>query len=161
MKFYIATGLANYAEHNRLRDELVKLGHEITYDWTEHGPVWDQGLETCRLVADYELRGVKTADFLVVIIPHSDFGTSGRGTHAELGAGLVLGVPTIICSHRSARDFTACPDTCAFYHHPSVLRRVPLELGYNVQGLAELISNAALSYHGLAPAIRKKNEIHQ
>ena len=69
MKYYIATRLENHAAHNELRDELTKLGHEITYDWTTHGPVWRSGVKVIAQTAVAEMEGVRSADFVIVLLP--------------------------------------------------------------------------------------------
>lgn len=112
MKFYVATRLERAAEHNLVRDTLMKLGHEITYDWTVHGPVWRDGPERIREVAQRELQGVLDADVVVVLLP------GGRGTHAELGMALAANKPVLL--HGDVHMFGADPETCAFYHHPNV-----------------------------------------
>lgn len=127
MKFYIATGLANHAAHNAVRDALAALGHEITYDWTTHGPVWRQGKAVIRTTSVAETDGVRAADFVVVLLP------GGRGTHAELGMALAFGKPTLIACGDAAM-FEASPETCAFYHHPRAVPLVsidPLEIATN------------------------------
>lgn len=114
-KFYIATYLERHAEHNLVRDRLVAAGHEITYDWTSHGSVKECSEERLTEVAEAELRGVTEADFVVVLLP------GGRGTHAEIGAAVALGIPTYIHSTQSAL-FTTTDATCAFYW-PRCVRR--------------------------------------
>jgi hypothetical protein len=112
MKFYIATTLTNADAHNRLRDFLTSEGHAITYDWTAHGPVWNQGEDRIAAVAAAELQGVADADFVCVLLP------GGRGTHTEMGAALALGKPVLL-QVESEEDLEG-PATCAFYHHPGV-----------------------------------------
>lgn len=115
MKYYIATKLENHRTHNRVRDHLTALGHEITYDWTPHGPVFRSGLDRVREVAELETRGVLDADFVVVLWP------SGRGTHVELGMAIAANKPVIFISDVEAHH-EATTETCAFYHHPLVRR---------------------------------------
>ena len=108
LRFYIATRLERAADHNYVRDRLVSFGHEITYDWTIHGPVWRSGVDRIREVAAAEMQGVMTADVVVTLLP------GGRGTHAELGMGLALRKQIVL--HGTEQDFGATPETCAFYH---------------------------------------------
>ncbi len=111
MKFYIATGLKNFEKHNIVRDGLLKLGHEITYDWTIHGSVKNKGIEELQEKGMLEVKGVKDADFVVVLLP------GGRGTHSELGMSIALGKKTIIWARDEDEDFfKACDKTCIFYH---------------------------------------------
>jgi hypothetical protein len=115
LKYYIATKLENHAQHNTLRDTLAAFGHQITYDWTTHGPVWRDGIDRCRAVALLETKGVLDADVVIVLWP------GGRGTHAELGIAIGAGKPVVFVSDVEGHH-QASPETCAFYHHPSVLR---------------------------------------
>ncbi len=120
MRFYIATRLENHAEHNRLRDALAALGHKITYDWTRHGAVWRRGMEVIEEVAKSEARGVLEADEVIVLWP------GGRGTHVEMGIAIGAGIPISFVSD-VAEHHAASPETCAFYHHPTVRRHSSLE----------------------------------
>lgn len=115
MKFYIASKLENHAEVNRVRDELVGLGHEQTYDWAVHGPVYRDGLERVREIAVAEAKGVADADFVVVLWP------GGRGTHVELGMALAAKKPVVLITPIDGHH-EASEETCAFYHHPQVVR---------------------------------------
>jgi hypothetical protein len=130
MKFYIATGLENHAAHNNVRDRLTALGHELTYDWTVHGPVWRSGVDVIRKTAIAERRGVEDADFVVVLLP------GGRGTHAELGMALALRKPVIIWASDDSQ-FGAVPQTCAFYHDP-IVRTISGQLPIVVIAVLEL-----------------------
>jgi len=115
MKYYIATGLDNWAQHNMLRDQLAFHGHEITYDWTVHGSVKGSSGARLREVADKELQGIRDADFVVVLLP------GGRGTHAELGAANILAKPVFIFAPAPTDYFQAGPYTCAFYWNSNVV----------------------------------------
>lgn len=110
-KFYIATGLQNVANHNIVRDRLLSLGHEITYDWTTHGNVKNTSLERLREVAHFMFDlGIKAADYVVVILP------GGKGTHTELGASLALNKKVFVYSE-DEEVFLPTNKTCGFYHH--------------------------------------------
>lgn len=117
MKYYIATKLENHLKHNQIRDMLGQAGHDITYDWTVHGPVWQEGVRRISEVSQMELAGVGNADMVVVILP------GGRGTHVKLGAAIGLGKPVVMLAEcAEAQEMKkAVPATCAFYHHPLVI----------------------------------------
>jgi hypothetical protein len=92
-RFYIATGVSNWKNHNAVRDVLVEHGHEITYDWTvnvNEGSLRGQPIDRIREVAYGEADGIRDADFMVVLLP------GGFGTHAEIGMGFILQKPTFI-----------------------------------------------------------------
>lgn len=114
MRYYIATGLANHAAHNELRDALNALGHEITYDWTALGPVWSHGLEVIQKVALAERDGVEAADVVIALLP------GGRGTHVEIGIAIGQRIPIIFHAPDDSM-FGEKPGTCAFYHAPDTL----------------------------------------
>lgn len=120
MRYYIATKLENHQAHNTLRDQLTELGHEITYDWTHHGPVYGEGLKRCREVAEAETDGVLEADVVIVLWP------GGRGTHVEMGIAIgaaSMDASTYIYFVSDIEDHhQATTETCAFYHHPFVER---------------------------------------
>ena len=78
-KVYIASALENAENVRLLRDLLRERGVELTYDWTVHGSVKDQGSARIREVARKKVEGVLGADLVVVLLP------GGRGTHIELG----------------------------------------------------------------------------
>lgn len=114
MKFYIATKLENHAQHNVLRDILKEHGHVCTYDWTEHGPVYESGLARIEQVAQLEHQGVAEADWVIMLWPGS------RGTHVELGMAIALEKRAFIISD-VVEHHQATAETCAFYHHPHVM----------------------------------------
>lgn len=120
MKFYIATSLSNHLNHNRLRDALLTRGHEITYDWTQHGPVWPEGLDRVREVAFNEFQGVEDADVVIVLCP------GGRGTHIEMGVAIATYRPIVLISADS-RDHEVVEGTCSFYHLRSIYHYETIE----------------------------------
>lgn len=130
MKYYIATKLENHEEHNRLRDILNSHGHKCTYDWTEHGPVYRDGMDRIRDIANKETDGVLLCDWLIVLWP------GGRGTHVELG--IALGGASIYeyANEKTKRIFIisnvqghheASQEICAFYAHPLVVMYKTIE----------------------------------
>ena len=108
MIFYIATKLENHENHNRLRDYLLGLGHQISYDWTNHGSV--QGEGDARIAEVAAMQGVQDASVVIVLLP------GGRGTHVELGAAWASSRRIFIHGPRAAEDGREC----AFYHSPGV-----------------------------------------
>lgn len=113
MKFYIATGLQNAAVHNRLRDALTALGHELTYDWTVHGSLMQASDGRKIEVAQHEARGVLEADFVALLLP------GGRGTHAELGMAIAAGIQTFVHVPEGQSELDATGKHCLFHYHPS------------------------------------------
>lgn len=111
VKVYIATSLSNQNMHNMVRD-LIEDMCTLTYDWTVHGSVKEQGLEALGDVSIDEINGVLAADLVIVLLP------GGRGTHAELGAAIAANKIVFLFAPDEVMEPT--PATCAFYHHPIV-----------------------------------------
>lgn len=123
-KYYIATGLENIKTHHKVRDELASLGHAITYDWTTHGNVREEGIPRLKQVCVNDLKGVLEADFVVVILP------GGKGTHTELGYAIGLNKNIYIYSE-DPEVFLPTQKTCCFYHHENVQTFSSLDLLYS------------------------------
>lgn len=140
MKIYVATRLANVEAARSINRALIAAGHEITYDWTDH-PEATKTDEHMEAVSVKELDGVRAAEFVVAILP------GGRGTHAEIGAALVLGKPVLIVGQKSAFMEGGYP--CAFHHHPGARREV-----IGVRDLS-LITALALKHAGAIEASKR------
>lgn len=111
---YIASSLENAEQVRAVRDTLAALGAGLTYDWTEHGSVQDEGPERIAEVARAELRGIYEARLVVVLLP------GGRGTHTELGYALGLGKPVLLFGPLD--NGSGEGRHCAFYYARGVLR---------------------------------------
>ncbi len=120
-KFYIATTLSKYKDHNFLRDILISQGHEITYDWTLHESlgndkyVFDKN--DAEDIALQEINGVLSADILILLLPGK------KGSHIELGAALASNKPIIMHSENE-NDFLLDFSRCIFYFHHLISRVV-------------------------------------
>lgn len=140
MKYYIATSTARCPAHNRLRDLLNELGHEITYDWTTHGSVRETTTERLAQVARAELEAIREADFVVVLLP------GGKGTHTELGFSLAAQKKVFLHSEELTL-FSPGPEVCAFYYAPEVTRFSG--------ALEELAQRVDASLHQLRQEVRE------
>jgi len=125
VKYYIASGLPNFARVNQAAAALNAAGHERTYDWTVHCDIRAEGPGRMRSVSSRELGGVMDADLVLVLMP------GGKGTHTELGAALAsaeLGrKKRILLWSETGREFDAGEgrtdeNVCAFYFHPEAER---------------------------------------
>lgn len=112
VKFYIATGLENIKIHHQVRDRLISKGHLLTYDWTVHGDVRKEGVTRLKEVCKNDLRGVKEADLVIVILP------GGKGTHTELGYS--IGVNKKVFLYSKQAELFTITNTCCFYFHENV-----------------------------------------
>lgn len=117
MKFYIASGLENADNVEKLAAQLRDSGWTQTYNWTEHGSVNDEPTERIREVAHRELAGVWQADIVIVMLP------GGRGTHVEMGAAIAWNKPVILLTEKE--DKLQDGRTCSFYHHTRVIETRP------------------------------------
>lgn len=126
MKFYKASKLENAKKVKRLANVLKASGWEQTYDWTKHGSVQKEEEQRLREVAGNELRGVKDAEVVIVMLP------GARGTHAELGAANVLEKPVFIYAEDD-NLFIQDERTCAFYWNENVVHVVGDELELLIQ----------------------------
>ena len=109
MKFYIASRLENAEMVSKLAAVLKAAGHIQTYNWTEHGSVQDEDIGIINQVAENELRGVKSADMVIVLLP------GARGTHTELGIALGCGNKDIIICAETNDALLQDGRTCSFY----------------------------------------------
>ncbi len=115
-RIYVAGRFRRYEECRALMDDLVAVGHTITHDWTRTEEFGDDGhpkatdgdldryAQRCHAVDD--LRGVRTADMLVVLAHDSLCGGL-----IEVGAALAYGVPVWICDPWRHT---------IFWHHPLI-----------------------------------------
>ena len=92
------------------------MGHNLTADWTLGAAAADHtGLPGA---ANFDLVGVHSADFVVVLLP------GGEGTHVELGSAIAWGKTVfVIADGVSAGDaFAETMETCPFYFASLVTR---------------------------------------
>lgn len=119
MRFYIATGLQNAEMASCLAAVLKARGHEQTYDWTVHGDIRREGELRMGEVAFNELRAVRDAELVVVLLP------GGSGTHTELGVAIATrSNKRIILWSADGDQFNFDERSCTFYFHPSIERVV-------------------------------------
>lgn len=111
MRLYFASGLENGDWVKELAADATHIGHEITYAWWTHGSVQDEGPARIQEVAEAEIKGVSTADAVLILMP------GGRGTHVELGAAIALGKPVYLFGDLLG-GYTR---ECSFYRHPTVI----------------------------------------
>lgn len=144
--YYIATALERAEDHKALAKALNARGWTCTYDWTAHGSVQGHGAARMAEVAGAELRGVTTADVVIVLLP------GGRGTHVELGAALAAGVPVVLVGCATdTRD--ASGRECSFYAHPGVRARFSV----SASGFAEQIA-CAIDFRSAHLTLRKPSK---
>ena len=119
MRFYIATGLRNFERANELAGVLIARGHEQTHDWTVYGDVRRDGPAAMSELAFNELRAIRDAELMVVLLP------GGTGTHTELGMAIATrSNKRIILWSESDAAFSYDEHTCTFYFHPCIERVV-------------------------------------
>lgn len=120
MKVYVATAVENKAMAVEVMKEVEARSHEITYNWTTHGRVYNE--DELEPIAIEEVEGVKAADVLIVLLP------GGWGTHCELGISLGLDRPILAFAY--AENAWTQPITgkfCTFHKHPNIHRYETIE----------------------------------
>lgn len=116
MKIYVAASFLEKEHARSVEDQLVKAGHEITSRWVEHLGSDNPKKLSCEAVEDFY--DLKRCDAMVVLLP-------GRyGTHAELGAAIVLDKMVILVGDVEA-------ERCVYYHHPNVIKTNSVEGAVN------------------------------
>lgn len=114
---YIAASLADKERANELGTRLEAEGHVLTAPWFRWPPVgWGgkSGTKGLRERGEADLRGVREADLLYVILP------GGRGTHVELGLALAWGKQVILWTPEGASEGEY---PCVFHYLPSINRQ--------------------------------------
>ncbi|TKD70681.1 nucleoside 2-deoxyribosyltransferase [Pseudalkalibacillus hwajinpoensis] len=110
MKFYVASGFQNKAKVQQFSEQLKQEGFTQTYDWTKN--VRASTEEELEIIGEDELKAVRNADFLVVILP------GGKGTHIEMGIALGLSIPVYLYS----KEFPEPTESTTFYYTSGVTR---------------------------------------
>ncbi len=115
MRFYVASGLENLVRVKRALEKIRSLGHDVSYDWTQHGDVRTKGTDALNAVAGSETFAVMDSDRVLILLP------GGKGTHTELGIALASRAnKRIILWSETGEEFESNKNTCAFYHHSAV-----------------------------------------
>jgi nucleoside 2-deoxyribosyltransferase len=116
LSFYVATSLSNAKAQQELTKRLEAYGHQLTYDWTEHGSVQNEELSLKQKVANSEVLGVYRADMVIALLP------GGSGTHVELGIALGRGgrIGKIVVGTQKRDGYE-----CVFYYAEGVQRIEP------------------------------------
>lgn len=115
MKYYVAAKLEDHERAQMIRDALNALGHEQTYDWTDHlerEKDADDAVYTGTAID--EVKGVLNADICIFIAP------GGRGLHVELGVALAIHEVYRKTSRATRILFVGKGEGCVFYHHPAI-----------------------------------------
>lgn len=108
MNVYIASSLENAHRIIQIRDELTKLGINITYDWTSHGYVTDT--DKLQSIAINEYNGVLAAACVLLVLP------ARIGSHFEFGVAYSKGIPVVILDESNDER------ELAFYYLPSIYK---------------------------------------
>jgi nucleoside 2-deoxyribosyltransferase len=114
-RFYLASGLPNAERAKSFIAALEDKGYVNTYNWATHGSL-QSAPELWNEVAQKEVQGVRSADFLVVLVP------GGRGTHVEIGIALGLDFPIYLVAESAEQLDTGSQYTCIFYNHPNITK---------------------------------------
>lgn len=119
MKFYVASGIKNKEEVQRVFERLTAAGHQITADWTLTDDIpeesRDESSEYVRSLAKRDFEGIRECD-VFVLISHP---REGRSMYVELGVAL-----SMLETSGRPRVFIVGPlnNESVFYYHPLVRR---------------------------------------
>ncbi|MCJ0930671.1 group-specific protein [Virgibacillus halodenitrificans] len=108
--FYIASSLSNIDTVRLVRNQLIKKGFVLTYDWTKNERA--STIEDLMEIGTKEKKAVLEADFIVVLLP------AGKGSHIEFGMALSQGMPIYLYSPND--DINNIATTSTFYHLSNV-----------------------------------------
>lgn len=114
MKLYIAGKFSEKDLTRTYMEEVIKLGHTITHDWTSFEKEGDE-TERMRLSAEKDIQGVRDCDCMVALLTDPKY--AYRGSFTEIGCGLGLNKKVIVVN---PDDNAYCTTNC-FYHHPDII----------------------------------------
>jgi len=106
MNFYTASSFRNIKDVCFINDQLIRQGHQLTYDWTRAERV-ETAAELNR-IGQLELDAVQASDCLILVLP------AGKGSHVELGIALAKQLPVFLCM-TDATGWTGA-EASTFYH---------------------------------------------
>jgi nucleoside 2-deoxyribosyltransferase len=127
MKIYVAGKTHDYEQVRRVQHACVRLGHEITYDWTRTveavGP--DAGHDFDELTDDFkeecaenDFRGVRECALIIALVEHEHI----TGTLVEIGMALAL--------HKEVWLVGKPPRDSVFYYLPQVTQKFTSVYGF-------------------------------
>lgn len=119
MRFYIASGIKNKEEVQRIFERLTTAGHEITADWTLTDDIpeecRDESSEYVRSLAKRDFEGIRECEVFVLMSQPRE----GRSMYVELGVAL-----SMLETSGRPHIFVIGPlnNESIFYYHPLVRR---------------------------------------
>ena len=120
MRIYVASKWARRELTRDIMAELVKLGHTIAYDWTQHKESKSSEKEYADEAAA-DVAGIRSADLFIADM--DDPAYPYRGTFFEMGVAVGANIPVVIVTPYVAFD----PKNVAFHSNcfttlPSIVR---------------------------------------
>jgi len=106
MNFYTASSFRNIKDVRFINDQLIRQGHQLTYDWTRAERV--ETVAELNRIGQLELDAVRASDCLILVLP------AGKGSHVELGIALTVRIPVFLCMLDST-SWTGS-EASTFYH---------------------------------------------
>ena len=110
MRIYVAGKYEDRLIIRSIHKTLIKMGHEITVDWTNHDiyPNDAAALKQSQFAQD-DVIGVLDADLFIGLMLEEHY---YKGLWCEMGIALGKGIPIYIIGNKG--------DSCIFINHPSV-----------------------------------------
>ena len=112
MKIYVAGKYQDRVRVKSIHQEIRRIGHEITLDWTNHN-IYPNDAVAGKLkgFAKDDVWGVKEADLFIGLMTEK---YEYKGLWVEMGVALGKGIPVWIIG--------SAGDSCIFMNHPLVTR---------------------------------------
>ena len=109
MKIYVAGKWEDRDQVRLVHQELRRLGHEITVDWTDHDYPTDDIESILESYTLDDIWGVKEADLFIALMTVNYL---YKGAWVEMGVALGKGIPVLVIGKAG--------DSCIFMNHPLV-----------------------------------------
>lgn len=106
LRFYTASSFQNIQDVKYVNQRLVEKGYELSYDWTQNGRA--SSLAELTVIGEDEMKGVRDADFLIVLLP------GGKGSYIEMG--MALGLRKKVYLFSPENRVYELDSTSTFYH---------------------------------------------
>lgn len=123
MKFYVASSLGNWKQVSEVSGRLEQAGWTNINNWAKLGLVSNLNSTSLELdkISLGQMQAILDSDVIIVLTP------MGRGTHAELGAAVILcvqGLPKKVYLYDQTSElFQVDKKTAGIYHNNFVIKK--------------------------------------
>lgn len=115
-KIYLAAPFGDKFQMQKVRDQLQKLGHEVTSQWIDVEHTSDQGAteEEMNNFCMMDVCDVQDADILIAFSRPRNEPSPGGGRHVEYGIAMMLDKHIIVVGPRGEHIFHRWPGVLFF-----------------------------------------------